>query len=993
MRILVVFAVIFFLNGHLQAAGLSSKPILRIETGHHLSIISSIATNDSGRFVVTGSSDKTVRIWALPNGRLLRVLRLPISDGFDGRIYSVAMSPDGNIVAVGGWLQAGSKQFNVFLFDRVSGRLLQRLKGLEDVIHNLEFSPNGQYLAAAIGGTYGVRVWRTMDWKLVMEDKEYGAPTHGLSFNPSGGLATSSFDGYVRLYDKQFQIFAGEEQPENRSHDGGPADIAFSPDGSRLAVSHLKIAGVSVLSSQDLSPVYFPNVSGINGMLKSIIWSKNGDYLYAGGLHENKGKNAIRRWSKRGRGRFKDFLVADNTLMDLEPLNDADVLYAAGDPAFGALNSRGKKFLDFGPSVIDMWGKFDQFLVSNDGSVIQFVLDQNEQKFIRFDIRQPQKNPVIVNPKDNHGLKPPITSLSGLDIEGWMNTRFPKLKGKPLRLWRRKFKDETSLGVEISGDFQARLFEAILQKREREISRSLAIAPNGRRFILGAEASLNLFDNKGKRLWKQRTPVPVALTNISGNGKIAVAAMVDGTVHWYRMKDGKKILSLFLDKKSEEWVMWTPKGYYISSPGGDKFIGWHLNNGPDQEADFYTALQFERILYRPDYVQDYFQSFGNSQKAAQVLTDKDFDVNDLSSIAPPKIELLSPMDGDQVFSNKVKLKIAVEKRSLPMLDYTVFVNDIPVTPSAERILRGNERNQFTRRIEIPISETENRIRVEVFNGTSMGIAEMVLYRPKPSPTRKGNLYLLAVGASQFLNLTKENNLDFAAIDAESFAEFFQTEKHRQFNRVFIKTISDNSRDKPYKRNILKALTFVKQARMEDTVIVFLASHGLSDRAGNYYFVPTDALANDINSILDGRKGKRTSLVSWEAFFDALRSTAGRRLLLVDTCQAKNIAGTLDFHSLAKRSASSSFALMAASKGDEESQEYPPGKHGLFTYAILKGLSGDADRTQNKNRQVSLVELFEFTQRFVQNKKLLKHLPQTPQMLAPNILRNMILRHF
>ena len=45
--------------------------------------------------------------------------------------------------------------------------------------------------------------------------------------------------------------------------------------------------------------------------------------------------------------------------------------------------------------------------------------------------------------------------------------------------------------------------------------------------------------------------------------------------------------------------------------------------------------------------------------------------------------------------------------------------------------------------------------------------------------------------------------------------------------------------------ILAALQFVQQAQAEDTVIVFLASHGLSDKAGNYYLVPRDVTRKDV----------------------------------------------------------------------------------------------------------------------------------------------------
>jgi uncharacterized caspase-like protein len=120
----------------------------------------------------------------------------------------------------------------------------------------------------------------------------------------------------------------------------------------------------------------------------------------------------------------------------------------------------------------------------------------------------------------------------------------------------------------------------------------------------------------------------------------------------------------------------------------------------------------------------------------------------------------------------------------------------------------------------------------------------------------------------------------------------------------------------------------------DTVVIFLASHGVTDPKGNYYFVPRDVQRRDIVAVQRGQAGD--SLLSWLVFFDALRGAAGKRILIVDTCHAGRAEGSFDSHSLLKRSASSMFPLIVASKGEETSQEYPPAKHGLFTYALMTG---------------------------------------------------------
>ena len=184
------------------------------------------------------------------SGQLLQVLRPPIGSGNEGKLYAVAMSPDGTTVAVGGRTQLGA----VYLFDRASGRLTGRLSFSVDVIFHLAFSPDGRWLAAVLGDSQGLRVWDWRDGGSALSDTGYGANAYGAAWSSDGRLATSSYDGSVRLYDLaggRLNKLAQASAPGGKK----PYALAFHPTGDRLAVGYNDRARVDVLDGRSLAPL------------------------------------------------------------------------------------------------------------------------------------------------------------------------------------------------------------------------------------------------------------------------------------------------------------------------------------------------------------------------------------------------------------------------------------------------------------------------------------------------------------------------------------------------------------------------------------------------------------------------------------------------------------------------------------------------------------------------------------------------------------------
>jgi len=347
----------------------AASSMLTLETGTHRAAIHSLSVDRQERFLVTASEDKTIRVWSF-KGELQQVIRPPFSRGQEGIIHSVAISPDGRLIAAAGWTgHAWERLMSVYIFERKSGDLIRRIKGLPNVVQRLAYSPDGRFLVVGMARRNGIRVYDADTLRQLAADADYNESVTGVDFDRGGRMVTSSFDGQLRLYSRSFEPLARMRAPGGER----PSSVAFSPDGRLVAVGYQGARTVSVLDGATLQPLFQPDCTNVtNGDLARVAFSRDGKTLYAAGALDRGGPNPIRAWARSGRGKVREAAATDGLVTALISVRQG-VVFGSNDAAWGVVNPAGRRVLLRSPAMADFRNIRQNLHISGDARTVRFA--------------------------------------------------------------------------------------------------------------------------------------------------------------------------------------------------------------------------------------------------------------------------------------------------------------------------------------------------------------------------------------------------------------------------------------------------------------------------------------------------------------------------------------------------------------------------------------------------------------------------------------------
>ena len=244
----------------------------------HTDRIPTVAWSPNGKYIASGSLDKTVQVWATNPSEHFQPY---IYGGHTAGVQTVTWSPDSNRVA------SGSLDKTIQVWDALSGEHVALYTEHTDAVNTVAWSPNGIYIASGSADNT-VRMWEVATGKQMYVYRGHKSSVNSIVWSPdSTKIASGSTDKTVQIFD----AMTGNHTYTYRGHTGTVSSVSWSPDGKYIAsgsfdktVQVWNAVTGAVLYTYDgynVKAAINPAKGVLPDLIFAVAWSPNGKRIAA----------------------------------------------------------------------------------------------------------------------------------------------------------------------------------------------------------------------------------------------------------------------------------------------------------------------------------------------------------------------------------------------------------------------------------------------------------------------------------------------------------------------------------------------------------------------------------------------------------------------------------------------------------------------------------------------------------------------------------------